>query len=208
MTASRLPVLAALVGIFLPATHHQALAGAFDSVVVINEIHYHPDSAAKTEWVELRNQQGVDMNLSRWSLTGGIEFTFPDNFTLPGGGHIVIAATVGQIRGALGPFNGSLNNSGDIIRLRNRNGRIMDEVEYSDNGDWPTGPDGTGVTLARRQASAGDHPSLWTSSNEVGGTPGNLNFFEANGPPIRERVIETAAEWTFSDTGTLPPASW
>ena len=81
VTASRLPVLAALVGIFLPATHHQALAGAFDSVVVINEIHYHPDSAAKTEWVELRNQQGVDMNLSRWSLTGGIEFTFPDNFT-------------------------------------------------------------------------------------------------------------------------------
>jgi hypothetical protein len=208
VTASRLPALAALAGIFLPAIHHQALAGAFDSVVVINEIHYHPDSAAKTEWVELRNQQGVDMNLSRWSLTGGIEFTFPDGFTLPGGGHIVIAATVGQIRGALGPFNGSLNNSGDIIRLRNRNGRIMDEVEYSDHGDWPTGPDGTGVTLARRQASAGDHPSLWTSSNEVGGTPGNLNFFEANGPPIRERVIETAAEWTFSDTGTLPPASW
>jgi len=208
VTAFRLPALAGLASLSLLSTQMPAIAGAYDSVIVINEIHYHPASASEGEWIELRNQQGVDVNVSRWSITGGIEFTFPESLTIPGGGHLVIAAAPGQIPGALGPFSGSLNNAGEVIRLRNQNGRIMDEVEYADGGDWPTAPDGTGVTLARRKASAGDDPALWTASSEVGGTPGNQNFFEPNGPPIRTRVLGTGDAWSFSDTGAAPPAGW
>jgi hypothetical protein len=205
---SKKQALAALAGGCLFATALPALGDAYDSVVVINEIHYHPAAPGETEWIELRNQQGVDVNLSRWSVTGGINFSFPDDFTIPGGGHLVIAANPAQIPGAIGPFTGSLNNAGERIRLRNRNGRIMDEVEYADSGDWPAGPDGTGVTLSRRKASAGDDPSLWTSSNEVGGTPGQPNSFEPNGPPVRRRVVATDAVWSYQDTGTAVPAGW
>jgi hypothetical protein len=208
VTALRLPALAALAVLSFLSSRASAVAAAYDSVVVINEIHYHPASATEGEWIELRNQQGVDVNLSRWSITGGIEFTFPDDLTIPGGGHLVIAANPGQIPGALGPFSGSLNNAGEVVRLRNRNGRIMDEVEYADGGDWPTGPDGTGVTLARRDTSAGDNPARWTASNEIGGTPGNPNFFEPNGPPIRNRVVGTDSVWSYADTGSAPPAAW
>ena len=208
MTVLRLPPLAALAVFSVLVAPKSVLADAYDSVVVINEIHYHPALPGQTEWIELRNQQGVDVNLSRWSVTGGINFTFPDDFTIPGGGHLVIAANPAQIPGALGPFSGSLNNAGERIRLRNRNGRIMDEVEYADGGDWPAGPDGTGVTLARRRSSAGDDPSFWTSSNEPGGTPGQPNFFEPNAPPVRRRLVGTGALWSYADTGSAPAATW
>jgi len=183
-------------------------ATSYDSVVVINELNYHPAAAGAPEWIELRNLQGVDMNLSNWSLAGGISYTFPGDFTVPGGGYVVISANPGQTAGAIGPFTGSLNNSGDTIRLLNQNGRIMDELKYSDSGDWPTGPDGTGVTLARRKASAGDAPGLWTSSHEIGGTPARHNFSEPQTLPARVRLVGTGATWSFLDTGSVPPPDW
>jgi hypothetical protein len=186
---------------------HAGAAG-YDSVVVINEVNYHPAAAGEAEWIELRNLQGVDMNLSKWSLAGGISFTFPADLTVPGGGYLVIAGATGKIPGASGPFTGSLNNSGDTIRLLNQNGRIMDELNYQDGGDWPVGPDGTGVTLSRRKASAGDAPGQWTSSHEIGGTPGRHNFAEPQTLPARVRLVGTNATWSFLDTGATPPADW
>src|SRR5258706_10447933 len=44
-----------------------------DSVVVFNEIMYHPKTnEAQLEWIELQNQMSVDVDVSAWSLTGGI----------------------------------------------------------------------------------------------------------------------------------------
>ena len=88
----------------------------------------------------------------------------------------MIAAVPGQIAGALGPFSGKLNNAGDLLRLIHRSGRVMDEVEYEDGGDWPVGADGSGVTLARRLAAAKEGPEEWTMSASMGGTPGGDNF--------------------------------
>ena len=41
---------------------------------------------------------------------------------VPGGSRIVIAKTPGAITGALGPFTGALDNSGETIELRDTNG--------------------------------------------------------------------------------------
>ena len=41
-----------------------------DSVVVFNEVHYHPvEREAELEWVELHNQMAVDVDLSGWYLS-------------------------------------------------------------------------------------------------------------------------------------------
>ena len=51
-----------------------------DSVVVFNEVMYHPVASqgeADGEWVELHNQMDVKVDLSGWSLQGGIDFSFP-----------------------------------------------------------------------------------------------------------------------------------
>src|SRR5690349_1330711 len=50
-----------------------------DSVVVFNEIMYHPASGEPlNEWVELHNQNAVDVDLSGWRLNNGVDFTFPN----------------------------------------------------------------------------------------------------------------------------------
>ncbi len=181
---------------------------AYDSVVTINEVNYNPP-VGQSEWIELRNNQGVDMNVAGWKLTGGVEFTFPTTgvgSTIPGGGHLVIAALPGQIAGSIGPFVGSLNNSGDTIRLRNLNGRIMDELTYDDENDWPVGADGSGATLSRKVAGAESGPGAWTSSTNLGGTPGAQNF--ALNLPIRTTLIDLAASWKYRDLATAPDPAW
>ncbi|MDG1856368.1 MAG: lamin tail domain-containing protein, partial [Verrucomicrobiota bacterium] len=47
---------------------HRAMASA-DSVVVFNEVQYHP-AVEGVEWIELRNLMGVKVDLSGWKLAG------------------------------------------------------------------------------------------------------------------------------------------
>ena len=64
-----------------------------DSVVVFNEIQYHPlVREAELEWVELHNQNAVDIDLSGWSICDGVYFVVPDGTVIPGGGYVVVAA--------------------------------------------------------------------------------------------------------------------
>ncbi len=58
-----------------------------DGVIVFNEIMYHPPvNEAAMEWVELFNQNSVDVDLSGWSVGKGIEFSFPEGTVIRGGG--------------------------------------------------------------------------------------------------------------------------
>ena len=90
--------------LLLPLLALTLRASAADSVLIFNELQYHPaNELTETEWVELRSLQGVDVDISGWRIDGGIDFTFPAGTIMPGGGYIVIAAVPGQIPGALGP---------------------------------------------------------------------------------------------------------
>src|SRR4029434_2091881 len=66
-----------------------ATVSAADSVVVFNEINYNP-KAGQPEFIEIRNLQGVDVNIAGWSITGGASFTFPPNTVIPGRGYMAI----------------------------------------------------------------------------------------------------------------------
>ena len=67
-------------------------AHAADSVVVFNEIQYHPPDDASTEWIELRSLHGVDLSISGWKIQGAVSYAFPADTILTGGGHLVVAA--------------------------------------------------------------------------------------------------------------------
>lgn len=160
-----------------------------DSTVVFNEIMYHPDGdETKLEWVELFNQNSVDIDLSGWRISG-VDYEFPDGVILNGGRYLVIAnspAALQQLTGhanALGPFTGRLSNSGEKLELINKNNRPVDWVSYRTNGDWPIGPDGGGVSLAKRDAHISSREALnWGSSGQINGTPGSNNFPAIPGP--------------------------
>ncbi|MEX2186486.1 MAG: LamG-like jellyroll fold domain-containing protein [Pirellulales bacterium] len=169
-----------------------------DSTVVFNEVMYHPaGNAPEMEWVELHNQMGVDMDLSRWRLDG-IDFTFAEGTVIPGGGYLVVAADPAALQAAtgfsaaLGPFTGRLDNNGEQLRLLNNDDRVMDDLNYGDSGRWPVAPDGSGASLAKADPNtASADAKNWRSSIEVGGTPGDQNF--AGSVPVLETVIESGA---------------
>ena len=190
----------------LPALLFTALfARAADSVLVFNEIQYQP-LAGQTEWIELRSLQGVDVDIAGWRIEGGVDYKFPTGAIMPGGGHLVIAATPSQIPGAVGPWTGELGNGGEVLRLLNRNGRIMDELTYGDSGDWPLGADGSGATLARRATSAAEGAAAWAASAQIGGTPGAQNF--PAGETQNRTHISSGASWKYRDTVAAPPVGW
>ncbi len=154
--------------------------GSAGGLVTFNEIHYNPAVVGAPEWVEIVNQCAVRIDLSGWQITGGIGFTFADGAFIEPGAFLVVSSIAGNPAGALGAFTGHLDGMGDTVRLRTRQGWEVDAVSYGVSGAWPSAPDGTGPTLAKRATYfASDAASSWVASTQVGGTPGAANFFTA-----------------------------
>ena len=159
-----------------------------DSTVVFNEIMYHPAGDETQEWIELHNQMAIDMDISNWAISSGVQYTFPNNTVIPAGSYLVVAAdpvaleASTGLQGVLGPFEaGILSNSSDTVTLINNSNRVMDQIDYSDSGDWPVGPDGSGASLSKIDpATASDEAANWRASSEIGGTPGLLNFISTD----------------------------
>jgi len=197
------------------------LAARADITLVFNEIMYHPRSPdaageARHEWVELYNQLAVDLDVSNWRVAGEIDFTFPPDTRIPGRGFIVLAWDAARIAAETGITNilaygdGSitnnrLGNGGGPLRLYNNAGRLMDEVNYGTDGEWPVPPDGSGVSLAKRDRDfGGANPANWTWSAQVGGTPGGDNFaLDAN-----VRLIAVDNAWRYEASGTDLGTAW
>jgi len=190
---------------------------ATDTVVVFNELMYHPAvEEARFEWVELHNLLVVDVDVSGWSITGGIEYTFPDGTVVPAGGYAVVAVSPDDLMEAAGladrpygPFAGRLSNSGETLELRNNSGRVMDVLDYGDGGDWPVAADGSGVSLAKIEPDqGGGEAENWTWSRQVGGTPGRVNFPRDDTGPVRTELVETWQAWDYDDRGVAPDVGW
>jgi len=160
-----------------------------DSVIVINEIMFHP-RAGEPEWIELYNQMGTLVDLSGWSLAGAVEYTFPPGTVLAPDSYVVVASSLEMTTSpVLGPFDGKLSNAGEEIRLLNNSGRLMNRVRYGDGGDWPVAADGSGCTLAKIDPTReSDTASNWTWSDRLGGTPNAPNF----SPPVAAEPLPFA----------------
>ncbi len=174
------------ISLFLLAFSLTSSPAQFDSVVVFNEIHYHPvDGDEASEFIELYNQNSVNVDLSGWTLEGAGDYVFEGGTTIEGRSFLVIAKDPSAVAGvdAEGPLPGALANGGEQLTLRNHNGRIMDQFDFRDSHPWPAGADGSGATLAKRDpltssASAGN----WAASRDLGGTPGAANVFRDDNP--------------------------
>ncbi|NQU26149.1 MAG: lamin tail domain-containing protein, partial [Candidatus Nealsonbacteria bacterium] len=202
---------------FEPLEPRQVLSG--DSTVVFNEIMYHPADGEQLEWIELHNQMAVDMDLSGWKLSGGVDYQFGDAVVMPGGSYLVVAAEPVQLAAAtgfadaLGPYDGRLSNGGEQITLANNSGRIMDVVDYDDEGLWPVAADGSGASLAKIAPRSGSQAAEnWTFSDQIDGTPGLPNGFitelvHAGAPLVFNEVASAAAPdfWLeLANAGDVP----
>lgn len=164
--------------------------------VQITEINYHPASEDKRdEYIELFNAGDVTIDLSDWTLEGGITYTFPQGLALwPQRYLLVVADTAraaenfdGLELTYVGEFSGALSNQSDNLILKDNVGNTVVSLRYSDDGAWPreadgpeTAPDsddpydpgGRGMTLELRHPGLAPHAGgAWTAETE-GGTPG------------------------------------
>lgn len=158
----------------------------FAQSVIINEINYNSAPDADTEdWVEIYNRSAGTVTISGWVLKDSNDdnqFVIPGNTFLAAGAYLVIYrdeldfnAVHPNITNKVGPFDFNFSNGGELIRLYNAASQLIDQVEYDDEGEWPTGPDGNGPTLELKNPDLNnDLASSWTTS-AGNGTPGRIN---------------------------------
>ncbi len=181
-----------------------------DSVVVFNELQYHPATReAELEWVELHNQMAVDVDISGWYLSDAVFYQFPEGTIVPGGDYIVVAVNPAAlelqagIAGAFGPIVGRLDNSGENLELRDHNARLMDSVTYSSGDGWPVAADGSGLTLSKLYPDwRSSRTGSWGVSERTGGTPGAVNFsLEPGEVPAGGALQGLVSYWNFDGAG-------
>lgn len=123
---------------------------SFASNILLNEIMANV-SSGENEWIEFYNTSSSEVDISGWSIE---ERTGPDltgikshpiaSLSIPGNGFKIFEFTTA-----------SLNNSGDIITLKDNSGNVKDSYQYSsstqnktfgrqpDGGNWNSGLDPT-----------------------------------------------------------------
>jgi len=133
------------------------------------------------EFIELVNASGGTLDISGYTYTDGshLRHTFAPNTILDAGESIVLfggglpSITIpGQVAVA-DSGSVSLNNSGDVIVIKDANGVLVDSVEYV-SGEavdeaWARNPDITGEFVAHSTISAGVYYS--PGKENVTGTP-------------------------------------
>jgi len=160
----------------------------FSDSLVINEINY--NSAATFDpgdWVELYNPQNYALDISNWVFKDEDDlhaFVFNAGTVIPAKGYIVIAFDMAAfhtlfptVTNYVGPMGFGLAGGGELIRLYNETGTLVDTVNYDDVAPWPTRPDGQGATLELISPdldnALGQH---WKASGiTTHGTPGEGN---------------------------------
>jgi hypothetical protein len=153
--------------ILIVATTACLFANGAGASVVINELHTNPDVKTElVEFVELHNCGAEDVDISGWSFTEGVFYTFPAGTTLAAGGYLVVAqdreqlkAKFGTVRVALpdglvfGPYGGALDGDGERVVLCDALGTVVDEVDYQLGFPWPTVGDSVPETSPGRGSS-------------------------------------------------------
>ncbi|MEM7232318.1 MAG: lamin tail domain-containing protein [Planctomycetota bacterium] len=121
--------------------------------IVISELQYHSASGeVADEFIEIANVGTEGLSLEGMKFVEGVRFEFPV-VTIEAGAYVVVARDPESIESnhgigsVLGPYEGSLSNSGETLRLVDAAGRLVDEVRYHDSGVWSRWADGDGPSL-------------------------------------------------------------
>ena len=178
---------------------------AIPNTVVINEFHYKPaDKTSPEEFIELHNPGATAIDLSGWTVSDAVSYTFPGGTVIPAGGFVVVGENPATLLAkfgvsASGPWTGSLNSRGERIDLRDAGGVLRDRVSYGAGFPWPTAAAGGGFSAELI------HPSL---DNDLGGswrsnTSGNL--------PAATYIAPESPGWRFrkgTAEASSPVGAW
>jgi hypothetical protein len=148
----------------------------------INEVMSNPveEPDNRHEWVELFNFGTEAVELAGWWIEDAQNGDSLPALLIPAGGYVVVAGGdyvvpdgVSAVRAGDGRIGLGLNNSGDLIRLRNPAGTVVDAMSYGDNtailSPPPPAPE-PGETIGWK-----DDRATWAETDRP--TPGRPNEF-------------------------------
>jgi len=203
--------------------------------LVINEINYHSsDDFNPGDWVEIYNPMPVEMDLTNWEFKDEDDehiFTFPESTVIEPYGFLVLCfdsaafhVLFPDVSNYIGDLGFGFSGGGELLRLFDTTGYLVDFVEYDDTDPWPTEPDGNGPTLELINAHLDNSVAeSWAASIEPHGTPGAVNSvhviffadFEAEptygSPPLTVQFTDlsesetpiTSWNWDFNNDGIV-----
>ncbi|MDO9578113.1 MAG: CotH kinase family protein [Candidatus Cloacimonadales bacterium] len=160
--------------------------GSFADSIVFNEINYNSAADFDSEdWVEIYNRSQNDIDMSGWQFKDSEDnhaFEVPAGFVLPSDEYFILCRDTlafqtffPGVTNFLGNFDFGLSSNGELIRLFDHTGSLIDSVEYDDNSPWPVEPDGNGPTLALLNPNWDNSlAENWAASSQYG-TPGEIN---------------------------------
>ncbi|NUN09206.1 MAG: lamin tail domain-containing protein [Ignavibacteriaceae bacterium] len=145
--------------------------------IVLNEIMYNPVDG-KPEWIEVFNHSGGGINLKKWIvgdkkplaiLPAGNVIVYPNEFLVIAGDSSFANNYPGVNNFVIAKFQ-PLNNSGDIIALRDSSGFIIDSLVFS--AAWGGSP---GRSLERIKAGNPTYDSTNWNTCRILSSPGVVN---------------------------------
>jgi len=199
-----------IVAVFMPRV--------FSDSLVINEINYNSSAAFDPgDWVELYNPLDYPLDISNWVFKDEDDlhaYVFGQGTLMPAKGYIVIAYDMTAfhnlfpaVTNYVGPMGFGLAGGGELIRLYNNTGTLVDTVHYDDVAPWPTTPDGQGATLELISPVLDNAlaESWKASAIPPHGTPGEENSFNVGTakPIVSEKLTLDFYPNPFRNTTTL-----
>src|SRR5450759_4801959 len=161
----------------------------------LTELMTNPPVGSGYEFIELHNTSTNDtLNLAGAKFTQGIDFTFADGVAIPPEGYLLVVKAASTNNFAAfrfyyhlsgdvpiaGPYNGSLDNNGETITLKNAAaGTDILSFTYGNGRGWPVAADGAGHSLvpvggalSGETTGSLEYGGNWRSSAYLGGSPG------------------------------------
>ena len=162
--------------------------------IVIDELMADPSPQVglpNNEWIELKNTSTNPFNMQGWRIVdlSGQSGPMPNIILMPDSFLIVCTGSAVQAMSAFGTTISvtsfpSLNNTGDLVSLRNAQGKLIHSVSYTDKWYQNELKAGGGWSLEMIDTGnpCGGLGNWMASVDTKGGTPGKKNSINAANP--------------------------
>lgn len=187
---------------------------SINAQIVISEIMYDPPEAGQDslEYIELYNALDIEIDISGYYFSDGVEHTFEEGTIFPADSYLVVAKSSSAMMNVFGIDviewkSGALNNTGEPVILNAANDDVIASVIYSNRGDWPREANGGGYSLEICNLSGSQaDPGNWNISNTATGIEINGKEIYASPGTTNSSICDLDADYVInvSDSGFSP----